>query len=385
MLTINPKELYEAVRATNINKPIVALHTGLPQGVGVRVHNVQDFQYAATWIDAERFVGEPGVIFLSEDQIKAFKDLDEITINHDKAEGWLAINSPPKTKTRIKQVPEIVMAVDPKTLSVTEPDVMREVPHDEFRALCDAVSRVAPFAHGVPVERMNMAGVHVADVGDQIRVTATNSHALGQIRINYESEFLAGRWFTIPIESVGMIDAVLKSVKVHDVIKFGVGGQHNDVLVITVQHPAADAIPHTRIEIVTIRQAFPDLSQALSTVDYAPCMNCDHDELVSANRMTRLFVDKNSYATLSIDEDGQCSLSAKGSMREDTVNVVLNGAQGHIKKFKTAYNPAYLSMVLSASESGVSMWSRGVDHLAPLRFEAPNATFLIMPIRPAGS
>jgi DNA polymerase-3 subunit beta len=245
----------------------------------------------------------------------------------------------------------------------------------EASLLADALDRAALCASKDDTRPILTGVALVATEDEALEVVATDSYRLGVVHVPVSSSGSSpDRPPVIPASVAKALAKQLKAIR---------GTAEIRVLSPSAQSKLVAAISFegTTWTVRTIEGEFPNWRQVMPEPD-GTLFDFDPEELLSALRAAASVWGTKAAPPIRLTLDRACTLVATdpnlGSMREtlDGASFSPNG----VGAVQVAFNPGYLADAVRfcGREQG-RMWVR--DALKPVRFEGPDRTYALMPIR----
>jgi DNA polymerase-3 subunit beta len=245
----------------------------------------------------------------------------------------------------------------------------------EASLLADALDRAALCASKDDT-RPILTGVALRVTEDEaLEVVATDSYRLGVVRVSVVSSGISADGPPlIPAPVAKALAKQLKAIRGTAEIRVLSPGEQSKLV-------AAISFEGTTWTVRTIEGEFPNWRQVMPEPDGA-LFEFDPEELVSALRAATSVWGTKAAPPIRLTLDRACTLVATdpnlGTMREtlDGASFSPNG----VGAIQVAFNPGYLADAVRfcGKEQG-RMWVR--DALKPVRFDGPDRTYALMPIR----
>lgn len=246
----------------------------------------------------------------------------------------------------------------------------------EAAALADAFERVALCASKDEM-RPILTGVALEASEDALEVVATDSYRLGVVRIPVIGS--APPPETPPLVPARVVKVLAKQLRAVrgavDIRHLGPSGDEK------ARSSASFAFDGSTWTVRTIEGEFPNWRQVMPEADGA-LLEFDPEELGSAIRAAASVWGGKTPPPARLTLDRKCSLAITepdlGTMRE-----TLSGASfspNGVGAIQVAFNPSYLADAIRfCGEERGRMWIR--DALKAVRFDGPERTYALMPIR----
>jgi DNA polymerase III subunit beta len=380
-LTVSKKALAAAIKAA---LPAVPTRPGLPILAGIRLEAMEaGLTVEATDLElaVRRVLGENVKIERGGSIVAPAKMLAKATAAMPGGDVRLEAQwNEDRPRLRVSSGPRTVTLEGWPTddwPSVPDGSETEPLSSVEAAALADAFERVALCASKDEM-RPILTGVALEAAQDALEVVATDSYRLGLVRIPVIGS--APHLETPPLLPARVAKALAKQLKTVreavDIRHLGPSGDEKGTSMVCF---AFDSSTWT---VRTIEGEFPHWRQVMPEEDGA-LLEFDPEELGSALRAAASVWGGKTPPPVRLTLDRKCTLAITepdlGTMRE-----TLSGASfspNGVGAIQVAFNPSYLADAIRfcGAERG-RMWIR--DALKAVRFDGPERTYALMPIRP---
>jgi DNA polymerase-3 subunit beta len=381
-LTVSKKALGAAIMAV---LPAVSTRPGLPILAGVRFEATEaGLTVEATDLElaVRRAVDEDVTIERGGSIVAPAKALAKVAAAMPGEDVHLeAESNEERVRLRVSSGPRTVTLEGWPTddwPSVPEASELEPVSSVEAAALADVFERVTLCASKDEM-RPILTGVALEASEDALEVVATDSYRLGVVRVPVIGSARPPE--TPPLVPARVVKALAKQLKT---VRGAVDIRH---LAPSSDEKAGSSAASFAFEsstwtVRTIEGEFPNWRQVMPEADGA-VLEFDPKELGSALRAAASVWGGKTPPPARLTLDRKCTLAITepdlGTMRE-----TLSGASfspNGVGAIQVAFNPSYLADAIRfcGAERG-RMWIR--DALKAVRFDGPERTYALMPIRP---
>jgi DNA polymerase-3 subunit beta len=380
-LTVSKKALAAAIKAV---LPAVPTRPGLPILAGIRLEATETgltFEATDLELAVRRDLGEEVKIERGGSIVAPAKMLAKATAATPGEDVRLeAQSNEDRPRLRVSSGPRTVTLEGwPTDDWPSVPDTSRLEPlcSVEAGALADAFERVALCASKDEM-RPILTGVVLEAAQGALEVVATDSYRLGMVRIPVIGS--APHLETLPLVPARVAKALAKQLKMVreavDIRHLGPSGDEK-----AGNSAVCFAFVGSTWTGRTIEGEFPNWRQVMPEEDGA-LLEFDPEELGSALRAAASVWGGTTLPPARLTLDRKCTLAITepdlGTMRE-----TLTGASfspNGVGAIQVAFNPSYLADAIRfcGAERG-RMWIR--DALKAVRFDGPERTYALMPIR----
>jgi DNA polymerase-3 subunit beta len=381
-LTVSKKALAAGIKAA---LPAVPTRPGLPILAGVRLEATEaglTFEATDLELAIRSALGEEVKIERGGSIVAPAKMLAKASAAMPGEDVHLEAQSNEETaRLRVSSGPRTVTLEGWPTddwPSVPEVSESEPVSSVEAAALADAFERVALCASKDEM-RPILTGMALEAAQDALEVVATDSYRLGVVRIPVIGS--APHLETPPLVPARVAKALAKQLKtVREAVHIRHLGSSGDEK--ARSSAVCFAFVGSTWTVRTIEGEFPNWRQVMPEAEGA-LLEFDPEELGSALRAAASVWGGKTPPPARLTLDRKCTVAISepdlGTMRE-----TLSGASfspNGVGAIQVAFNPSYLADAIRfcGAERG-RMWIR--DALKAVRFDGPERTYALMPIRP---